>query len=97
MVTPEQFVAIISALAVLIGAVTALLVQVARIRGNINGRLDQLVQTAALAAEKRGELAGRDFIHRLYQQPLSLAPPSAPARTEQHPAGWPESPQPPIA
>jgi hypothetical protein len=65
----EELVAILGAATALIAAVTALFVQIASLRRQLNGRLEQLLAEAVEAAEKRGELAGRDFIHRLYAPP----------------------------
>lgn len=63
--TVEQVVAAVGALTALIVATTALLVQVTKLRGEVNGRLSELVAHAVEAAEKRGELAGRDFAARV--------------------------------
>jgi len=68
-VTPEQLVAVLGGATALIAALTALFVQIANLRREVNGRLSQLLVEAVQAAEKRGELAGRDFIHRMYAPP----------------------------
>lgn len=67
--TPEQAIAIIAAVSTLVVAVTALLVQVHALRRDVNGRVTQLLEAAGVAREKRGELAGRDFMRRLYGGP----------------------------
>lgn len=63
--TPEQAVAILGGLTALVVAVSALLVQVHNLRRDVNGRVTQLLDAAGIAREKRGELAGRDFMQRL--------------------------------
>lgn len=63
--TVEQVVAIIGALTALLVAATALLVQVHLLRKDLNGRVTQLLDAAGMAREKRGEMAGRDFMQRL--------------------------------
>lgn len=63
--SPEQLVAIISAVTALVVALVPLFVQIHMLRKDVNGRLTQLVDAASIAAEKRGELSGRDFMHRL--------------------------------
>lgn len=58
--TPEQFVAILGALALLIGAVGGLLVQIRAMRIAVNGHLTALVAANTRAAQLQGELVGRD-------------------------------------
>lgn len=62
--TPEQVVAIIVAITGLTAAIGVVLVQLAQIRKDMNGRLTQLVDHATTAARKDGELAGRDYAAR---------------------------------
>lgn len=69
--TPEQFTAVMAALAGLVAAVTALLVAVHNLHDAVNGRLTQLLAEREAAAHKQGELEGRDFMSRL------MAPPDA--------------------
>lgn len=69
MIDPGQFVAIMGALATLVGAVTALLVAVHNLHDAVNGRLTQLLAERETAARKDGELAGRDFMRRLMTPP----------------------------
>lgn len=63
--TPETIIAVIGAITALVVAVTAMLVQLGKLRQEVNGRLTQLIAEATDAARKDGELAGRDFMHRL--------------------------------
>jgi hypothetical protein len=63
--SPEQFVAIMGALTLLIGAIVQLLVAVRSLHSAVNGRLTMLLDEATTAARKDGELAGRDFMQRL--------------------------------
>ena len=67
--TPEQAVALLGAITALVVAVSALLLQVQKLRSEVNGRLTQLLVEATQAARKDGELAGRDFVHRMYNPP----------------------------
>ena len=62
--TPEQATALIVAATGLIAAVGVLVVQLRSLRKDINGRLSQVLDLAATAARKDGELAGRDFAHQ---------------------------------
>lgn len=59
--TTEQLVAVLGGLTALIAAVSALLVQVRSLRGAVDGVLHELVEAKAAAAEKEGELRGRDY------------------------------------
>lgn len=59
--TPEQVVAIIVAVTGLTAAVGVVLVQLAQLRRDVNGRMTQLLEHASEAARKDGELAGRDY------------------------------------
>jgi hypothetical protein len=63
--TVEQSIALIGALTALVAAVSALLVQVHMLRKDVNGRVSDLLEAAGMAREKRGELAGRDFMRRV--------------------------------
>lgn len=67
--TPEQFVAIMGGLTLLIGAVVQLLVAVKGLHTAVNGRLTQLLAAETARAQKEGELAGRDFMARLATPP----------------------------
>lgn len=71
---PEQLVAVIGALAGLLLAVGLVLQRLGELRKDLNGRMAQLLQEASAAAEKRGELAGRDFMHRMYAAPIDPKP-----------------------
>lgn len=71
---PEQLVAVIGALAGLLLAVGMVLQRLGELRKDLNGRMAQLLQEASAAAEKRGELAGRDFMHRMYATPIDTKP-----------------------
>lgn len=62
--TPEQATAFIVSVTGLIAALGVAIAQFRSLRRDINGRLTQLLTTAAEAARKDGELAGRDFAHR---------------------------------
>jgi hypothetical protein len=61
-VTPEQFIAILTALATLIAAVTACLIQLRQTHELTNSRMTQLLAAVTAAAQMQGELAGRDFV-----------------------------------
>lgn len=69
-ITPEQATALVVALTGLVAAVGAILVQIRSLRKDLNGRLTQLLDEAKTAAEKRGELAGRDFAATTRETPL---------------------------
>jgi hypothetical protein len=60
-VTPEQFVAILTALTALLVAVAGVLIQVRQTHELVNGKMHELVQLAQVAAKKEGELEGRDY------------------------------------
>jgi hypothetical protein len=60
-VTPEQFSGIIVAVTGLVAAIGLLVTQVRGLRKDLNGRMQELLDTSKLAAQKDGELAGRDF------------------------------------
>ena len=66
--TVEQLVAVLGGFTALLGALALLVRQVGELRKDLNGRLEQLVQVAAMAAGKEGELVGRDFDRRRRQQ-----------------------------
>ncbi len=59
--TPEQAAALIVAITGLVGALGAVFVQLRQTHSLINSRMTELVETTKLAAQARGELAGRDF------------------------------------
>lgn len=59
--TFDQVLGLFGALTALLGAVAALLVQVRQLRVAVNGMLHELTEAKATAAEKEGELRGRDY------------------------------------
>lgn len=59
--TPEQGTALVVAITGLLGAIGLLIGQLVALRRDINGKMEELVRHASAAAEKRGELAGRDY------------------------------------
>jgi hypothetical protein len=59
--SPEQATALIVAVTGLIAAIGVVAVQLVQVKKQINGRLTELIATTKLAAQKDGELAGRDF------------------------------------
>jgi hypothetical protein len=63
-VTPEQATALVIAATGLVGAIGVLVAQLHQLRKDINGRLTELVASTELAAQKTGELAGRDWHER---------------------------------
>lgn len=78
--TPEQAIALIGALTALVTAVSAAVYQLARLRGDLNGRMSQLIDAAAAASHKQGEMEGRDFMQRLLtQEDTPLEAPKNPA------------------
>lgn len=60
--TPEQIAAVGGVVVSMMGAFGLLLHQVAELRKDVNGKVAQLVEAAASAARKEGELAGRDYV-----------------------------------
>lgn len=67
--TPEQVTAMLSAVTALVAALTGFAIAIRRVDGRvkatserINGRMDELLTVAQLAARKQGELEGRDFM-----------------------------------
>ena len=60
----EQATALIVALTGLVGAIGLLMRQIGELRRDLNGRLEQLLESTSAAAHKQGELAGRDFARR---------------------------------
>ncbi len=64
--TPEQVVAIITATAGFLGALGIVLHNIAELRKDLNGRLQELIDARVAAAGKQGELEGRDYAHRLH-------------------------------
>lgn len=81
--TSEQAIGVLGAGATLVGALIVLVRELRGLRGDLNGRLQQLLEAATAAARKEGELAGRDYTHRLYEAPIAprgvvTPPPSAP-------------------
>lgn len=71
--TPEQFVAIVGGLTALLLAVAGVILQVRGLASSVNGRMGQLLKTVELAAEKKGELEGRD-----YERSIPPDPPAEP-------------------
>lgn len=67
--TPEQLVAILVAISGVLGAVGILIGEIRKLRYDLNGRLSEYLHAAATAARKEGELAGRDYAHRLHNTP----------------------------
>jgi hypothetical protein len=67
--SPEQATALIVAITGLVGALGIVLHNIAELRKDLNGRLQELIDARVEAAQKRGELAGRDFVHRLFTPP----------------------------
>jgi hypothetical protein len=63
-VSAEQATALIVALTGLLGSIGLLMRQIGALRRDLNGRLEQLLETTSTAARKQGELAGRDFASR---------------------------------
>lgn len=59
--TPEQFVAVLGAITALVVALGAIFVQLRQTHTLVNGQAQQLRDMTGLAAQKQGELAGRDF------------------------------------
>lgn len=73
--TVEQAVALIGALTAFLGAIAAVLIQLHQLHSKLNGRLDQLLAQATVAAQKEGELAGRDYVRKeLAGQPGAVTP-----------------------
>lgn len=73
----ETVIAVIGAATALVVAITALVAQIQGLRKDLNGHVTKLVDSSAEAARKEGELAGRDFMHRLLTggpEPPSVAP-----------------------
>jgi hypothetical protein len=64
-VSPEQVVALLGALAAVLGALGIVLHNVAELRQEVNGRLQELLTSTALSAHRKGEMEGRDFMRRL--------------------------------
>lgn len=75
--TPEQAVAIMSAVVALIGALIGLYVQIAKLHTQVNGRLSDLLELTATSSLAEGKLAGPDT-PPAGAEPPPLAPPSAP-------------------
>lgn len=66
--TFENAIALLGALTALLGAIAIVLKQLGALRQDINGRLSELLDAATQAARKDGELAGRDYVHRMAQK-----------------------------
>lgn len=82
--TVETAIAAAVALTTLATALAALLVQMAALRKDLNGRLQQLLEHAVEAARHQGELEGRDFMRRLLtgEPPHDLGPDVSSRRLE---------------
>jgi hypothetical protein len=78
-VSPEQFVAIVVALTGAIAAVGVVLVQLAQLRREVNGRLTQLLEETREQGRLEGELRGRDHVgmqlRRVGDTPISTPVP----------------------
>lgn len=59
--SPEQLVAILGGLAGVIIAMALLVQRIGELRKDLNGRLEQLLEQTRAAAQREGELAGRDW------------------------------------
>ncbi len=59
--TPEQLVAVIGAITALVAALGAVFVQLRQTHALINSRMTELLETTKMAAQAKGELAGREF------------------------------------
>jgi hypothetical protein len=57
----EQFIALMGAMTALITTLGGILVQLRATHTLVNSRMTELVETTKLAAQKSGELVGRDF------------------------------------
>jgi len=55
-------------LTALLGAVAVLVGQVAKLRQDINGRLEQLLHAEIARAHKQGELEGRDYMSAKHER-----------------------------
>lgn len=75
--TPEQVVAIVGALTALAVAVAGVILQVRGLAASVNGRMGEMLRLAQLAAEKKGELEGRD-----YERSIPADPPAEPPAPE---------------
>lgn len=67
--TPEQATALIVAITGLVAALGVLVVQLVQVRKQIDGRLTELLATTRVAAQKEGEMVGRDFVERRQDPP----------------------------
>lgn len=73
--TTEQLIAVMGGLTALLTAIGVLIGQVAALRHAVDGVTTELVAAREVAAEKEGELRGRDYVSR----PDPLGPPSIPS------------------
>lgn len=60
--TPEEATALVTAAGVTLTALGTVLIQVRGLRKDVNGLLTRYTSAATAAAEKEGELKGRDFV-----------------------------------
>jgi hypothetical protein len=58
--TVEQLVAVLGAVTLLLGAITALFVQIRRLEFRVDGRLTQLLELTKVAAIAEGKLAEKE-------------------------------------
>lgn len=74
----DQVVPILGAVTALLVAFAAVLQRIESLRRAVNGRLSELLDAKTTQARKEGEMAGRDFVHRLYNPPTDTpeAPPA---------------------
>lgn len=77
----EQATAFLLAISALLGAFGALLIQIRGLRSDLNGRMQELLDHAIIGAEKRGELAGRDFAYAAMGETPPVVPPTTPTTT----------------
>ncbi len=80
--TVEQIQAVAAGAVAIIGALTLLIVQVEKLRHQVNGRMEELLREARAAAHKDGELAGRDHEKAVRPQRGRTARTTAPERPE---------------
>lgn len=76
--TSDQFVAVLGGVTALVIALGTIIVQVYALHKAVNGRLSQLVDVTQKAAQKQGELLGRDFVPGGTIQAVSTEPPREP-------------------
>ena len=72
--TVAEITGLVVALSSLVASLGIVLHNIAELRKDLNGRLQELIDARVEAAQKRGELDGRDFVHRLLSPPREDAP-----------------------